>query len=46
LAKPFARSLSKEETSLGGEVVSKHKKVEKRAATLNRVQSVFKKRMF
>ncbi|GMI36382.1 hypothetical protein TrRE_jg11935 [Triparma retinervis] len=31
LSKPFARSPSKEQTSLGGEVVSKHKKIEKRA---------------
>ncbi|GMI20260.1 hypothetical protein TrCOL_g12266 [Triparma columacea] len=38
LAKPFARTLSKEETSLGGEVVSKHKKVEKRATILNKVK--------
>ena len=33
-----ARSLRKKETSLGGEVVSKHKKVEKRATTLNNVK--------
>ena len=38
LANPFARSLSKEETSLGGEVVSKHKKVEKRETTLHNVK--------
>ena len=44
LSKPFARSPSKEQTSLGGEVVSKHKKIEKRATqTLAQVKEDGKK---